>query len=253
VNNRVFLMGNLSQPPYFDRVGEKQRPFLRLYLAVDRPGRRGTDYVRVVGYDRVALLFPHFETGSGLAVAGRFRTRKIRKRDGVRDTICEVVASTVAFLRRIEWQEGDRWRAEVAGVIGDEGQLEPVWERTRGNNDVLLLGNLSQAPHFDRLPESGDPFLRYYLAVDRPGGGADYARVVAYGNLAELSFPYLRRGSEVVSSGRLRVRKFTGGDGRRRTAVEVVADDVTFLRNVAWEEGDRVREQILAEREEAGA
>jgi single-stranded DNA-binding protein len=243
-NNHVFLLGNVVQPPYFDRVGERRRPFLRLYLAVDRPRDRGADFVRVVAYDEVALWYPHLQPGKGVALPGYIRTRKIQKR-GERDTVVEVVAGGFAPLDKIDWQDGHAFRQEILAELGVSQWLEsPV------NNHVALVGNLTRDPRYD-LVERGSrpalPTLCAYVAVDRPGGGADFVRVVAFGELARLSFPYLQAGSGVLTTGRLQVRKFEKG-GRRRTVVEVVADNLKFLSGIKWEEGDGARERILAER-----
>lgn len=115
------------------------------------------------------------------------------------------------------------------------------------NNLVFLKGNVTQPPYFDRVGEEGRPFLRLYLAVDNPAG-ADFVRVVAYDDLAYLSYAYLRPGSEVAVTGRLRTRKITRA-GRHETVVEVVAGDITFVRNIEWEAGEQTRRSILAERQ----
>ena len=114
MNNFVFLKGNVTQPPYFDRVGEGSRPFLRLYLAVDRLGEAGgADYVRVVGYDDLALFaYSYLRAGSEVAVTGRVRTRKITKA-GHKQTVVEVVANDVTFIRNVEWEAGDAARGRI--------------------------------------------------------------------------------------------------------------------------------------------
>jgi single-strand DNA-binding protein len=126
-------------------------------------------------------------------------------------------------------------------------------------NHVILKGNLAQLPYFDMIPrgEKPHPFMRIYLAVDRPpvddarsGSGADFFRVVTYGDLALFSYPYLQPGSEVLVVGRLRARKRNLPNGKRQTVVEVVATDITFLRKIDWETGDAARERILEIRSE---
>jgi single-stranded DNA-binding protein len=124
-------------------------------------------------------------------------------------------------------------------------------------NHVILKGNLAQLPYFDMIPGDGGPrpFMRFYLAVDRPSAdgaktGADFFRVVAYEDLAMFSYPYLQPGSEVLVVGRLRARKRNLPDGKRQTVVEVVTMDITFLRKIDWETGDAARERILQLRSE---
>ena len=68
-----------------------------------------------------------------------------------------------------------------------------------------------------------------YLA-DRPGqdAGADFIRVSTWNRQAETCAEYLAKGARVAVDGRLRSRSWEE-DGKRRTAVEVVANRVQFL------------------------
>ncbi len=125
---------------------------------------------------------------------------------------------------------------------------------------TFLLGNLTQAPYFDYVGGDERPFLRFYVAVNRPrhdgnGQNADFLRVVAYDERAQLDYAYLRPGSEVLVKGNLRARKRKLSGGKTQTVIEVVVADepraITFLHKIAWQEGDAARRRILAEREEA--
>jgi single-stranded DNA-binding protein len=55
---------------------------------------------------------------------------------------------------------------------------------------------------------------------------------VAYGSLAQSAFPRLGTGAGAVVIGRLRARKRELPNGRRKTVVEVVARNITCLREV---------------------
>ena len=123
-------------------------------------------------------------------------------------------------------------------------------------NLVFLKGNVTQPPYFDRVGEDRRPFLRLYLAVDSGGGHTDFPRVVAYDELAETAYGYLRVGSELFVSGRLRTRKITRKEGDhiiKETVVEVVAHDITFLRGIEWEAGEEMRQRIEAARDQIAA
>ena len=110
-------------------------------------------------------------------------------------------------------------------------------------NAITLKGNLTADPFFDYLDgkESPVPFMRFILAVDRHPprrAGTDYLQVVAYGQTAEHDHAFLRQGSEILVEGWLRSRNGTDNDGQPAIRVEVVADEITFLRNIAWEKGN---------------
>ena len=94
-------------------------------------------------------------------------------------------------------------------------------------NVVTLIGNL--ATDVDLREVAGDKRVAsFVLAVDRPGGDADFLRVAAWDKQAELCHRFLAKGKRVGVDGRLRSRSWEE-DGKRRTVVEVVARHVQFL------------------------
>jgi single-strand DNA-binding protein len=69
----------------------------------------------------------------------------------------------------------------------------------------------------------------FLLAVDRPGKEeADFVWVNAWDRQADSCARYLEKGKRVAIDGRLRSRQWEE-DGKRRRAVEVVANRVQFL------------------------
>jgi single-strand DNA-binding protein len=95
-------------------------------------------------------------------------------------------------------------------------------------NVVTLVGNL--ATDVELREVGGDARVATFtLAVDRPTGDrADFVRVAVWNRLAESCRDHLAKGSRVALDGRLRSRSWDE-DGKRRTAVEVVANHVEFL------------------------
>jgi single-strand DNA-binding protein len=95
-------------------------------------------------------------------------------------------------------------------------------------NVVTLIGNLATD---DELKEvaGGKQVATFVLAVDRSSGeGADFLRVSTWERQAETCAQYLSKGRRVALDGRLRSRSWEE-EGKRRTAVEVVANRVQFL------------------------
>jgi single-strand DNA-binding protein len=97
-------------------------------------------------------------------------------------------------------------------------------------NVVALVGNL--ATEVEVREVSGDrKVATFVLAVDRPGdGGADFVRVSVWNRQAEVCGRFLARGKLVAVDGRLKSRSWEEADGKRRTAIDVVAHRVEFLR-----------------------
>ena len=95
-------------------------------------------------------------------------------------------------------------------------------------NVVTLIGNLASEVELKPVGEEKQ-VATFLLAVDRPGQeGADFLRVSAWNKQAEVCARYLTKGRRVAVDGRLRSRSWEE-DGKRRTAVEVVAGHVQFL------------------------
>ena len=97
-------------------------------------------------------------------------------------------------------------------------------------NVVTLIGNLATDVDLKELGED-KKVASFLLAIDRVGQdkGADFVRVDVWGKQAETCAQYLHKGRRVAIDGRLRSRSWEEPDGKRRTAVEVVANRVQFL------------------------
>jgi single-strand DNA-binding protein len=104
-------------------------------------------------------------------------------------------------------------------------------------NVVTLIGNLATEVELRELSD-GKKVASFLLAVDRASreGGADFVRVSAWERQAELCSEYLARGRRIALDGRLRSRSWEE-DGKRRSAVEVVAHRIEFLGGGAPDEG----------------
>jgi single-strand DNA-binding protein len=94
-------------------------------------------------------------------------------------------------------------------------------------NVVTLIGNLCTDVELREL-DADKKLATFLLAIDRPREGADFVWVAVWDRQAEVSAEYLHKGSHVAIDGRLRSRTWEE-DGKRRDAVEVVANRVQFL------------------------
>ena len=97
-------------------------------------------------------------------------------------------------------------------------------------NVVSLIGNLATDVEVRDVGEE-HKVATFLLAVDRASsaGGADFIRVNTWDKQAETCGRFLAKGKRVGIDGRLRSRSWDEADGKRRTAVEVVANRVEFL------------------------
>jgi single-stranded DNA-binding protein len=76
-------------------------------------------------------------------------------------------------------------------------------------------------------------------------------QIVAYGQRALHDHAYLRQGSEILVEGWLRTREGTDDRGASMLRTEVVAEEITFLRNIEWERGNETWVRTQAQMEQA--
>lgn len=99
----------------------------------------------------------------------------------------------------------------------------------RSINQVILMGRLTRDPE-GRSTTTGKNIANFSIAVDRGNDEADFFDVTAWEKLGDLVMQYLAKGRRVLVQGRLRQDSWDDKEtGKRRTRVEVVATDVTFL------------------------
>lgn len=103
-------------------------------------------------------------------------------------------------------------------------------------NKVLLIGNLTRDPELRYVP-SGSAVCTFSMAMNRvyklqsgeKKEEATFMRVVVWSKMAEICSQYLTKGRAVFVEGRLQSRSWDGPDGQKRSAVEVIAQNVQFL------------------------
>ena len=107
-------------------------------------------------------------------------------------------------------------------------------------NQVILMGRLTRDPEV-RTTTTGKTITSFSLAVDRGGqeDQADFFEVTAWEKLGELVSQYLSKGRRCLVQGRLRQDSWDDKEtGKKRSKVEVVATDVTFLDGPSGEGGN---------------
>ena len=106
-------------------------------------------------------------------------------------------------------------------------------------NQVILMGRLTRDPEV-RTTSTGKTITSFSIAVDRGGQDdqADFFDVTAWEKLGELVSQYLSKGRRCLVQGRLRQDSWDDKEtGKKRSKVEVVATDVTFLDGPSGEGG----------------
>ncbi len=116
-------------------------------------------------------------------------------------------------------------------------------------NFVLLEGDITGDIYYNLLEVRGKslPFLRVYMMVNETDETPALRgqRVVFYGRKAEEAEAHLQKGSRIFIKGHIQQRKNPDQHG---WVFEVAVDDVTYIRNITWERGQRRKEQMRAAR-----
>lgn len=102
-------------------------------------------------------------------------------------------------------------------------------------NKIVLLGKLIRDPELRTLEDGNKVFTRFIIAVDRNFKALDGTRksdlipVTLWGRKAEVVCQYMKKGSYISLSGRLRTGSYEDKDGNKKYIAEVVAEDFKFV------------------------
>ena len=100
-------------------------------------------------------------------------------------------------------------------------------------NSIIIMGRLTADPEL-RTTSSGLSVSSFTVAVDRgyakPGEEkkTDFIPVVAWRSTADFVSKYFRKGSMIAVQGSLQTRNYEDKNGNKRTAFEIIADQVSF-------------------------
>lgn len=97
-------------------------------------------------------------------------------------------------------------------------------------NQVTLIGNVCKAPEIRRT-QDGKAIANFTLATneswrDKQSGErkekAEFHRISIFGNLAEITEKYVKKGSKILIIGALQTRKWTDKNGNDKYTTEIV-------------------------------
>lgn len=126
---------------------------------------------------------------------------------------------------------GTKEQNSTAGASARRGK-----EREMAINRVMLVGNLTADAEV-LFTRTGDPVLGFGLAFEdrrRIGDGGGWAKAsnfvdcAVFGARGESLAPRLAKGAKVAVEGRLRYSAWEK-DGRRRSKIELVVDEIEFM------------------------
>ena len=101
-------------------------------------------------------------------------------------------------------------------------------------NKIYLIGNLTRDPELVETA-SGVQRCRFSIAVNRNYRNADGERQTDFFNctawraMAETIARYTKKGNKVAVTGSIQLRNYEDNQGVKRTAVDIIAQDIEFL------------------------
>ena len=102
-------------------------------------------------------------------------------------------------------------------------------------NNCVLIGRLTNDIEL-RKTNSGKSVTSFTIAVGRDKENTDFIPCQVWNMVAENMAKYCSKGDMVAVKGRIQTRNYEDKDGNKRTATEVVADNVVFLSTKKKEE-----------------
>ena len=107
-------------------------------------------------------------------------------------------------------------------------------------NCAVIMGRLVADPELRTTP-NGISVTSFCVAVDRSfvkageERKADFINVVAWRQTADFVTRYFHKGSMIAVQGSIQTRSYEDKNGNKRTAVEIVADNVSFCGSNRYE------------------
>ena len=113
-------------------------------------------------------------------------------------------------------------------------------------NRVILVGRMVADPELKQTPNNLS-VCSFSIAVNRnysKNGGqqADFINIVAWRSQAEIVAKYFHKGNQIGIDGSIQTRQYTDKNGNKRTAFEVLAENISFIEKKADMQGGNANE-----------
>ena len=102
-------------------------------------------------------------------------------------------------------------------------------------NKVILIGNMTADPELKQTA-SGLSVCSFSIAVNRRFAkseqgqqSVDFINIVTWRQNAEFVSRFFKKGNPILICGQIQSRTWADNQGQKRTAVEVIADEVSFV------------------------
>ncbi|MBO6232945.1 MAG: single-stranded DNA-binding protein [Clostridia bacterium] len=111
-------------------------------------------------------------------------------------------------------------------------------------NKVILLGRLTKDVELKYTQTSNTAVASFSLAVNRKYAKqgetreTDFFNIIAWNKLAETASKYLKKGMQILITGRLQTRYWDDEQGQRHYVTEIIAEELDFVENKKEQSAD---------------
>lgn len=112
-------------------------------------------------------------------------------------------------------------------------------------NKIILVGRFIKDPELMYTERDNKAYTKFIIAVDRAFKSLDGTRkadlipVIVWGKKAEVICKYMKKGSSISISGRLRTGSYEDKEGNKKYIAEVIGEDLKFLGDRRSEHSDK--------------
>ena len=104
-------------------------------------------------------------------------------------------------------------------------------------NTCVLTGNLGNDPEIFNNSE-GQPVANFNLAFRAGKKKTGWIRCTAFGKLAEITEKHLVKGDRIAVSGSLDYHQWETNEGAKRSAIQMIANTIEFIKVKGAEGGN---------------
>ena len=120
-------------------------------------------------------------------------------------------------------------------------------------NKIVLLGKLIKDPEMRFVENSDKYYTKFIVAVERNFKSVDGTRksdlipVTIWGKKADVICKYMKKGSYISLSGRLRTGSYEDKEGNKKYIAEVVAEDFKFVGSRREDKEESIEQNTINE------
>ena len=124
------------------------------------------------------------------------------------------------------------------------------------SNQITVIGNIGEAPEIKTKTKSGKNVVSFAIAQnvntisqsgDRIPGDPQWFRITCFGSLADRTVANTRKGELVLVFGELKIRSYNDKSGAKRSAFEIVAEDVLKVERLRSARDEKIQESQTTE------